>query len=97
VGRAPRIHGELVKLGYEIAESTVSKCMVLRQGPASQRDRPLRGSRSKLRAAICISRDRPGAATITVVCGDNAPDTGVAGATDRRGIPAGYGTDLLGA
>jgi hypothetical protein len=23
-----------------------------------------------------------------------APDTGVAGATDRRGIPAGYGTDL---
>jgi hypothetical protein len=28
---APRIHGELLKLGYEIAESTVSKYMVRRQ------------------------------------------------------------------
>ena len=33
---APRIHGELLKLGYEIAESTVSKYMVRRQGPPSQ-------------------------------------------------------------
>jgi hypothetical protein len=33
---APRIHGELLKLGYKIAESTVSKYMVRRQGPPSQ-------------------------------------------------------------
>ena len=33
---APLIHGELLKLGYEIAESTVSKYMVRRQGPPSQ-------------------------------------------------------------
>ena len=33
---APRIHGELLKLGYEIAESTVSKYMVRRRGPPSQ-------------------------------------------------------------
>jgi transposase InsO family protein len=33
---APRIHGELLKLGYEFAESTVSKYMTRRQGPPSQ-------------------------------------------------------------
>src|SRR5262245_38610737 len=33
---APRIHGELLKLGFEIAESTVSKYMVRRRGPPSQ-------------------------------------------------------------
>src|SRR5258708_20675450 len=31
---APRIHGELLKLGFEIAESTVSKYMIRRRGPA---------------------------------------------------------------
>jgi hypothetical protein len=30
---APRIHGELLKLGFEVAESTVSKYMVKRRGP----------------------------------------------------------------
>jgi hypothetical protein len=33
---APRIHGELLKLGFEIAQSTVSKYMIRRQGPPSQ-------------------------------------------------------------
>jgi hypothetical protein len=33
---APRNHGELLKLGYQIAESTVSKYMLQRQGPPSQ-------------------------------------------------------------
>jgi transposase InsO family protein len=33
---APRIHGELLKLGFEIAESTVSKYMARRSGPPSQ-------------------------------------------------------------
>jgi transposase InsO family protein len=33
---APRIHGELLKLGFEIAESTVSKYMTRRSGPPSQ-------------------------------------------------------------
>jgi hypothetical protein len=32
---APRIHGELLKLGFEIAESTVSKYMIRRPGPQS--------------------------------------------------------------
>ena len=33
---APRIHGELLKLGFEVAESTVSKYMSKRRGPPSQ-------------------------------------------------------------
>ena len=33
---APRIHGELLKLGIEISEATVSKYMVRRRGPPSQ-------------------------------------------------------------
>src|SRR5213082_2707546 len=33
---APRIHGEVLKLGFEIAESTVSTYMIRRRGPPSQ-------------------------------------------------------------
>jgi hypothetical protein len=33
---APRIHGELLKLGFEVAQSSVAKYMVKRCGPASQ-------------------------------------------------------------
>jgi hypothetical protein len=33
---APRIHGELLKLGFEVAQSRVAKYMVKRRGPPSQ-------------------------------------------------------------
>ena len=33
---APRIHGELLKLGFEAAQSSVAKYMVMRRGPPSQ-------------------------------------------------------------
>jgi hypothetical protein len=33
---APRIHGELLKLGFEVAQSTVAKYMVKRYGPPGQ-------------------------------------------------------------
>ncbi len=33
---APRIHGELLKLGFNLAQSTVSKYMIRRRGPPSQ-------------------------------------------------------------
>ena len=33
---APRIHGELLMLGIEVAESTVARYMTRRQGPPSQ-------------------------------------------------------------
>jgi transposase InsO family protein len=40
---SPRIHGELLKLGFEVAQSSVAKYMVKRRGPPSQ------GSRTFLR------------------------------------------------
>jgi len=33
---APRIHGELLKLGFEVAQSSVAKYMIKRPGPPSQ-------------------------------------------------------------
>src|SRR4029077_20388774 len=33
---APHIHGELLKLGFRVAQSTVAKYMVKRRGPPSQ-------------------------------------------------------------
>src|SRR5260370_3763148 len=33
---APRIHGELLKLGFELAQSSVAKYMVKRRGPPNQ-------------------------------------------------------------
>jgi transposase InsO family protein len=33
---SPRIHGELLKLGFDVAQSTVAKYMVRRRGPPSQ-------------------------------------------------------------
>src|SRR5712691_6283685 len=33
---APRIHGELLKLGFELGQSSVAKYMVTRRGPPSQ-------------------------------------------------------------
>jgi hypothetical protein len=39
---APRIHGELLKLGFSVAQSSVAKYMVKRRGPPSQGWRVLR-------------------------------------------------------
>jgi hypothetical protein len=36
IGRATRIHGELLNLGFEVAQSSVAKYMVKRRGPPSQ-------------------------------------------------------------
>src|ERR1700738_1488665 len=33
---APRIHGELLKLGFQVAQSSVAKYMVKRRGPPTQ-------------------------------------------------------------
>jgi hypothetical protein len=41
---APRIRGELLKLGFEIAESTVSKYMIRRRGPQPLRPGLLAGN-----------------------------------------------------
>ena len=49
---APRIHGELLKLGFEIAESTVSKYMIRRRGPPSQTWRTFLRNHAQAIAAI---------------------------------------------
>src|SRR5437870_12128201 len=61
---APRIHGELLKLGFEIAESTVSKYMIRRRGPPSQTWRTFLCNHAEAIAAIdlCV------APTLTFEC-----------------------------
>src|SRR4029078_4449583 len=49
---APRIHGELLKLGFEIAESTVSKYMTRHRGPPSQNWRTFLRNHADAIAAI---------------------------------------------
>src|SRR6266436_3030963 len=49
---APRIHGELLKLGFEVAESTVSKYMTGRRGPPSQHWRTFLRNHADAIAAI---------------------------------------------
>ncbi len=58
---APRIHGELLKLGFELAQSTVAKYMVERCGPPSQGWRILvkRPMRSQLIKVGSILRQNP--------------------------------------
>jgi hypothetical protein len=49
---APHIHGELLKLGFEVAESTVSKYMAKRRGPPSQGWRTFLRNHAEAIAAI---------------------------------------------
>ena len=49
---APRIHGELLKLGFELAQSTVSKYMIRCPGPSSQTWRTFLRNHADVIAAI---------------------------------------------
>ena len=49
---APRIHGELLKLEFEIAESTVSKYLIRRREPPSQSWRKFLRSHAEAIASI---------------------------------------------
>src|SRR6202035_559829 len=49
---ATRIHGELLKLGFETAQSSVAKCMVKRRGPPSQGWRTFLGTHAPDIAAM---------------------------------------------
>jgi hypothetical protein len=51
---APRIHGELLKLGFELAESTVSKYMTKHRGPPSQTWRTFLRNHADAIAAIDV-------------------------------------------
>jgi hypothetical protein len=56
---APRIHGELLKLGFELAESTVSKYMVKHRGPPSQTWRTFLRNHADAIAAISLCGSDP--------------------------------------
>ena len=64
---APRIHGELLKLGFEVAQSTVAKYMVKRHGLPSQGWRTFLRNHAPDIAAIDLFRspDHWGFITIT--------------------------------
>ncbi|HWX37076.1 MAG TPA: hypothetical protein VNZ53_57895, partial [Steroidobacteraceae bacterium] len=49
---APRIHGELLKLGFEVAQSTIAKYMVKRRDPPSQGWRTFLGNHAPDTAAM---------------------------------------------
>ena len=94
---ATKIHGELLKLGIAVAQSTVSIYMVPR------RDRPLQTWKTFLRnhmegiafdrsvccsddyvsTAVRISCSRPRTSALVVVCGDPQSDGRVVGAPDH--------------
>src|SRR5580692_4507256 len=58
---APRIHGELLKLGFEVAQSSVAKYMVKRRGPPSQ------GSRTWTLPPWTCSLFRPSVSTCSML------------------------------
>jgi putative transposase len=49
---APRIHGELLKLGIDIGETSVSKYMVRRRNPPSQTGRPFLANHLKALVSV---------------------------------------------
>jgi hypothetical protein len=108
---ASRIHGELLMLGFEVAQSTVSKYMVRRGNPPSQGWKTFLRNHAEAIAAIdmCV------VPTLTferlfafLVLGHGRrellwfevtrhPDSRVASPADHRGIPVDLGAILLGA
>jgi len=105
---APRIHGELLKLGFEVAESTVSKYMIGRRGPPSQSWRTFLRNHADAIAAIdlCVVPTLTSSGCLPFLLwamdggswyGDPQSVSGVAGSTDGRGISVEYGAHLFGA
>jgi len=108
---APRIHGELSMLGFEVAQSTVSKYMMRSGTPPSQSWKTFLRNHAEAIAAIdmCV------VPTLTfdllfafmvlghsrrqpaVVRGDAASDSRVAGSADHRGVSLDLSTTLPGA
>jgi len=56
---APRIHGELLKLGFELSEATVAKYMVRQQKPPSQTWRTFLANHAKDLVLLIFSSFRP--------------------------------------
>ena len=105
---APRIHGELLKLGFEVAQSSVAKCMVKRRGPPSQGWRTFLRNHAPgiaamdlfvvptnwLQTSLCLRHPsaRPQKSCLDQCHGTS--DRGMGRATDHGGIPLGRGSAL---
>src|SRR5260221_866315 len=104
---APHIHGELLKLGFTIAQSTVARYMY-RGWPPSQGwrtfsdqscrwhrgNRPLRAADDNVPAALLPCDSAPRTSTVGIVRGDDKSDRGVDFAPDHRGVSLGQFTSL---
>src|SRR6476659_362006 len=101
---APRIHGELLKLGFEVAQSTVARYMCRHSRPPSQGWRTFLSNHVDGSAAIdlfilptiafqilfCIvCHCAPRTTTLGVVWRDGKPNRGLDLAPSHRGVPVG--------
>src|SRR6266851_439766 len=100
---APRIHGELLKLGFEVAQSTVARYMCRHSRPPSQGWRTFLSNHVDGIAAIDLFvpptiafqnsvlswHCAPRTTTLGVVWRDGKPNRGVDLAPGHRGVPVG--------
>src|SRR6476659_4299960 len=100
---APRIHGELLKLGFSVAQSTVAKYMVKRRGPPSQEWRTfLRNHAPDIAAMDLFVVPTIGfkllygfmLVRIRLDQRHNQPDSRVGCSSDNRGLSLGRGSRL---
>lgn len=105
---APRIHGELLKLGFEVAQSTVAKYMVRRRGPPSQGWKTFLRNHAPHVGAIdlfvvptagfklvygLVTHRAPATASCLGQCHDQS-DGRLDRPSDHRGLPLGAGAPL---
>jgi hypothetical protein len=100
---APHIHGELLKLGFEVAQSTVARYMCRSKLPPSQGWRTFLHNHADGIAAVdlfvlptiafrilyCLVNHTAWTTNLAVVWRDGKPDCGVDLAPDHRGTPMG--------
>jgi hypothetical protein len=99
---APRIHGELLKLGFEVAQSTVARYMyrhaatvsglanVSQQSSRRHRgDRPLCPADDRIPNSVLSGHCAPRTTTLGVVWLDGKPNRGLDLAPSHRGVPVG--------
>src|SRR3954465_1085917 len=99
---APRIHGELLKLGFEVSQSTVAKYMKRHVGPPGQSwwtsaqsharnrgDGPVRGAGPCLQPALRLHHRSARPSRARLDCRDEQPDGGLDCTSDYRGVSLG--------
>ena len=105
---APRIHGELLKLGFEVGQSSVAKYMVKRWGPPSQGWRTFLRNHAPdiaamdlfvaptigFRPALCLRHRPAGPQSSRLDQRHKEPDSRVGCTPAHRGISLGRGSAL---